>query len=293
MDNCNTARKLGEQLVEKIEEAAAECDRAPVLVNDVEMKTEVEPCQHHQRNICLDGISDEMSKYLKNMLAANNVVLEGSLHVHMDIPSLNHAAHKHFSLTCNYPKGKGDQFKSRMEKNHPGAPLVHVVNGKGSRQDICIDAAPCFHMNHPYWAEFLDELIFYGDADNKLERSLWVALTSAECIAATRGMSIVKFAISDQLRYLAGKTNELASYGWSARHMSKQYDMLEAALVDLIDNPSLFTNKQHIMGIFKESKAMLPPFGEFLKHKCEEKMQRCVRNGVVVPKICLHELIIN
>ena len=123
----------------------------------------------------------------------------------MDIPSLNIAAHKFFSLTCNYPKGKGDQFKSYMEKNHPGAPLVHVVNGKGSRQDICIDAAPCFYMNHPYWVEFLDELICYGDTDNKLELSLWIALTSTEYIAVTRGMSIIKFAISDQLRYLAGK----------------------------------------------------------------------------------------
>ena len=84
-----------------------------------------------------------------------------------------------------------------MEKNHPGAPLVHVVNGKGSRQDICIDTAPCFYMNHPYWVEFLDELICYGDTDNKLELSLWIALTSTEYIAVTRGMSIIKFAISD------------------------------------------------------------------------------------------------
>ena len=199
VNNCNAARKLGEQLVEKIEEAAAECQRAPMLANDVEMKIEVEPCQHYQRNICLDGASNEMSKHLKNTLVANNVVLKGGLRVHMDIPSLNHAAHKYFSLTCDYLKGKGNQFKSCMEKNHPGVLLVYVMNGKGSRQDVCVNAAPCFCMNYPCWVEFLDKLICYGDSDNKLECSLWVALTSAECVAVTRGMSIVKFTISDQL----------------------------------------------------------------------------------------------
>ena len=80
----------------------------------------------------------------KNILAANNIVFEGSLRVHIDISLLNHAARKYFSLTYNYSKGKGDQFKSCMEHNYLGAPLIHVVKGKGSQQDICIDAAPCF-----------------------------------------------------------------------------------------------------------------------------------------------------
>ena len=75
--------------------------------------------------------------------------------------------------------------------------------------------------------------------------------------------------------------------------MSKQCDMLEAALEEIIDNPSLFPNKQHMMEAFKESKAMLPPFREFVKYECEEKMQRCVRNGSAVPKTCLCQHIIN
>ena len=45
---------------------------------------------------------------------------------------------------------------------------------------ICIDAAPCFYMNHPYWVEFLDELMCYSNSDNNLERSLFIALTSTE-----------------------------------------------------------------------------------------------------------------
>ena len=84
-----------------------------------------------------------------------------------------------------------------MENNHPEAPLVHVANGKVSTQDVCIDAAPCFYINHPHWLVFLDELMFYGETEIKLERSLWVALTSTEHIVVTRAMSIFKYSIED------------------------------------------------------------------------------------------------
>ena len=63
LDTCNTAMKLGRELRAKIEEAVAELYIDSTTVNDQEMKTEIEPCQHHQRNVCLDGISNEISKY--------------------------------------------------------------------------------------------------------------------------------------------------------------------------------------------------------------------------------------
>ena len=130
----------------------------------------------------------------------------------MDIPSLNYAAHKFFLLIANYPKYKGDHFKLCIEVNHPGASLAHIMNEKESKQDICIDTAPCFYMNHPYWIEFLDKLICYGKIENKLERSLWIALTSIEYITVTHAISIVKFAISDQLQYLAAYAHEFLYY---------------------------------------------------------------------------------
>ena len=48
LDACNTAMKLGRELRAKIEEAVAELHIDPITVNDKEMKTEIEPCQHHQ-----------------------------------------------------------------------------------------------------------------------------------------------------------------------------------------------------------------------------------------------------
>ena len=118
-------------------------------------------------------------------------------------------------------------------------------------------------------------------------------MTSAEYIAVTRAMSIVKFAISDQLRYLEAYAHELSCYGWIARHMSKQYDILESVLEAILENTSLFINKDYMMDIFSETKAMLPPFRDYIKFKYEEKQHRCVRDGSSAPKMCLHEHIIN
>ena len=48
IDSCNTARKLGAELAEKIEDAPVETNMSLLLINNKEMKTEVEPCQNYQ-----------------------------------------------------------------------------------------------------------------------------------------------------------------------------------------------------------------------------------------------------
>ena len=85
LDTCNAARKLGRDLVERVEEVALRRNVTPLKTNGKEMKTTVEPCQNHQRNIWLDSTIIAMSKYLKNILTENNIVFEGDLRVHMDI----------------------------------------------------------------------------------------------------------------------------------------------------------------------------------------------------------------
>ena len=54
----------------------------------------------------------------------------------------------------------------------------------------------------------------------------------------------------------------------------------------MIGNSSLFINKHYMMNLFSESKAILPPFQEFVMHKHEENQHRCVRDGSSSPKIC-------
>ena len=68
----------------------------------------------------------------------------------------------------------------------------------------------------------------------------------------TRVISIVKFTISDQLQYLAAYAHEFLCYGWSTRHMLKQYDILEIVLEGILDNIALFIDKEYMIDIFKK-----------------------------------------
>ena len=54
LDTCNTARKLGIELRDKIKQVIEETQIDPLIVNEKVMKIEIEPCQCHQRNICLE-----------------------------------------------------------------------------------------------------------------------------------------------------------------------------------------------------------------------------------------------
>ena len=74
-----------------------------------------------------------MSNYLKNILIENNIIFEASLQLYVDIPILNRVAHEYFSLTANYSKSKGDQFKLCIKKNYPSTCLVHIINYNGSQ----------------------------------------------------------------------------------------------------------------------------------------------------------------
>ena len=110
---------------------------------------------------------------------------------------------------------------------------------------------------------FLDELTCYDETEKKLEHSICVALSSTECIEVTRVMSIVKFAIRDQLRFLAACTHEFSHLGWSAMHMSKQCYIVESVLDEMLDASILFVSKEFMMNVFSESKAKLPLFRDF------------------------------
>ena len=64
----NTVRKLGYNLVERMNEVAFSRNITSLQINSNDLKTKVKPCQHHQRNIFLDAISITISKYLITFL---------------------------------------------------------------------------------------------------------------------------------------------------------------------------------------------------------------------------------
>ena len=105
-DTCATANKLSRNLVERIDEVAEEKQVPPLMINGTEVHTSVEPCQQHQRNVCLDAVSSEMTKHIKWILEENSQMMDNiRLRLHMDGPSFFRALDKQFSLTCNYAKG--------------------------------------------------------------------------------------------------------------------------------------------------------------------------------------------
>lgn len=156
-----------------------------------------------------------------------------------------------------------------------------------------MDGALCAYWNRKAHIEFLLHLFECGNDDNKLEDSLFCLLGSTEFIGVMRAMSIIAVRITNPLRWLAGKTYELAEYGWSARHMSRSYDDLESSLIEIIDDPSLFLKEDCMKKIFKRQIEQVEPFKEFLQCKFDTQTKRCVKdNNGVVNKIRSYQVII-
>ena len=65
----------------------------------------MEPCQHHQWNICLEALSKDVAKCMKELLDESEALNDSDLIIHFDPASFVMAIDKESSLTCNYSKG--------------------------------------------------------------------------------------------------------------------------------------------------------------------------------------------
>ena len=64
VEKCSTALKLGSNLSKRIEEVAEDKNMSAMMINGKIVSTSTEPCQHHQRNVCIDGVAREYTKYM-------------------------------------------------------------------------------------------------------------------------------------------------------------------------------------------------------------------------------------
>ena len=142
-------------------------------------------------------------------------------------------------------------------------------------------------MNHSYWIDFSYDFICYSKVENISEKSIFVALSSSEFIAVARSMSMLKYSISDKLRYLVENTHTFYTYGWSARHMSKKQDVVETNLQNIEEYPTLFIHREHMMDSFSEAKIELPPPKNFLEDKFEKQQRKCVKDECASLNTCL------
>jgi hypothetical protein len=74
------------------------------------------------------------------------------------------------------------------------------------------------------------------------------------------------------MRWLAGKTHELAHRGWGERSMGRAIDLLHAAFTDILEEPSLLLDYEFVMNIFQPLYNDLPEFEEFLEFYREDKV---------------------
>ena len=99
------ATKVGREVCARIDAIAEEKNTPLKLVNNQKIQTRIEHCQHHQRNICLEALSKEIAKHMKELLNESEALNDSDLRIHSEPASFVMAIDKEFSLTCNYNKG--------------------------------------------------------------------------------------------------------------------------------------------------------------------------------------------
>jgi len=111
-------------------------------------------------------------------------------------------------------------------------------------------------------------------------------------VALCHVMAILFFKIVMPLRWLAGNTHFLGQCGfdWSVRSMGKALDALEAALIQIQDNGSLYLDEAFMNSIFskihtddKGKEVSLEPLEEAMSYQYEVKQTPAVDGSKVLP----------
>lgn len=142
-----------------------------------------------------------------------------------------------------------------------------------------------------YCVEFLEEMIrFNGKDDNILVQNQFVLLSSVEMVAVSRLWSIIHFAIIMPMRWLAGKTHELAEFKWGPISMNRVLDHLLADVRSIADEPQLIHDETFMMGMMDKWKEQLPPFKEYMKHQFEDKTTKLFGDSSGTKAVPFHEV---
>lgn len=128
-------------------------------------------------------------------------------------------------------------------------------------KDLDFDAAIPLYIDRPFFIQYLDGIVFGPDHSNILEDFLYVTLRSMQYIAMTRANAIVDLLISRPLRWLAGKSSQLA--GWSPYSMGGAMDLVEQLFERAQHDGSMFLDES--LDIFKSIKESQPLFAAWME----------------------------
>jgi hypothetical protein len=179
---------------------------------------------------------------------------------------------KEFAFTANYAKGHGHAFHDWMRRYHPGELMMPVIRTLGGdRQDSSFEGALPVYMGRKFFVQWLHEELCSSSKENILQTNMFIILRSVEMIAQLRIASIVFMAVVIPMRWLAGKTHELAHHNWSERSMGRAIDLMYDAFSEVESNGELMLDEDFIMRIFSPLYGELPEFEEYLTYFFEEK----------------------
>ena len=250
--------------------AAAQKERRLIL-QEVGGRCHEQDCWNHLRNVWINGMSKSVSKFLNEYLEDSLGEISSILRVNPDLSSVIRAYDKCFSCNCNYAKGDGEEFLKFMRDNYSDEYLYGVTRSSGSRQDLICMGSIAIYMNRNYNVEFLNEKLTLKNHDNILEENLFTILVSSEMVSVARFWAIVHVSIVMPVRWLSGKTHELAEHNWGARSMGRVGDALHNACFDILNDSTLIHDESYMMHIFDDLAGELPPFREYLDLMFEKK----------------------
>ncbi len=213
-----------------------------------------------------------MSSFLWVIIADSLEKILLELQVMCVYSAIARAWDKFFSLCANYPKQQGKHFAAWLRVNKPGMPLYHVVGAQGSRQDLCLMAAPAIYMNCYVCFNYESYLLrLPKKQDNILLRCLFVLMTLEEIIAQSRLFAILYISFCLPMHWLAAKTPELGEWGWGPISNGDAIDTLRENVMDIVDDPTKILGKCFMMSMFSKYIDMLPSFKQYWDHLFEKK----------------------
>ena len=163
-----------------------------------------------------------------------------------------------------------------MRTYHPNVYLFPMVRAcGGARQDMSLEGAPSFYMNYPYYVPFLNERLCIS-GENILQKNLFILLRSVEVIALLRVLSVLYISVCIPLRWLTGNTENLAQYNFGVLDMGRAVDLLEKAMLQVVDNSELFLDEEFMMSMFSEITDDIDPFQQYMEYMFEEKQSNPV-----------------
>jgi len=255
-DGCNQARKMQEKMKEmivvdyvttlggteedKFAAGQAKWDTMSETERNESVRVYIITCQNHLRSTSIrHGIKFE-KEFLKEMLSECLADFDASFRLTFDTEAICRAAAKEFMFSGGrlYAKGKGSLFLAWVIDKYPDR-VVYILHRAdlGTRLDSTTEVALALYMNRELYLEFLFERMQAATSaeENKLEKALFVLLSSTEVIAAIRVRAMIHLKITMPMRFLTNSND----VNYSPADMGPLVDALDKFLLSVESNGNL------------------------------------------------------